>query len=69
MEREDSLPSSQMSTTGPYPEPAEFNSHPHAHFLQVKGKVVCAFLNWAPRHEGVLGSGRIAPRFLDLGTR
>jgi hypothetical protein len=26
-------------------------------------------LNWAPRHEGVLGSGSIAPLILDLGTR
>jgi hypothetical protein len=24
---------------------------------------------WSPRHEGVLGSGGIAPRILDLGTR
>jgi hypothetical protein len=27
------------------------------------------FFHWAPRHEGVLGSGGIAPRILDLGTR
>jgi hypothetical protein len=27
-----------------------------------------AFLNWPPRHEGVLGSGGIAPRTFDLGT-
>jgi hypothetical protein len=27
------------------------------------------FLNWAPGHEGVLGSGDIAPCILDLGTR
>jgi hypothetical protein len=26
-------------------------------------------LNEAPRHENVLGSGGIAPRILDLGTR
>jgi hypothetical protein len=25
--------------------------------------------NWAPRHEGVLGSGGIAPFILGLGTR
>jgi hypothetical protein len=25
--------------------------------------------NWAPRHEGVLGSGGIAPHIHDLGTR
>jgi hypothetical protein len=25
--------------------------------------------NRAPRHEGVLGSGGIAPRIIDLGTR
>jgi hypothetical protein len=30
----------------------------------------CAsFLNWERRHKGVLGSGGIAPRILDLGTR
>jgi hypothetical protein len=33
-----------------------------------KGKVV-SVLFWAPRHEGILGSGCIAPRMLDLGTR
>jgi hypothetical protein len=33
-----------------------------------KGKVVPVF-NQAPRHEGVLGSGGIAPCILDLGTR
>jgi hypothetical protein len=27
------------------------------------------FYNWAPRHEGVLGSGGIAPRINNLGTR
>jgi hypothetical protein len=26
-------------------------------------------LNYAPRHEDVLGSGGIVPRILDLGTR
>jgi hypothetical protein len=25
--------------------------------------------NWAPRHEGVLEKGGIAPRIIDLGTR
>jgi hypothetical protein len=25
--------------------------------------------NWAPRHDGILGSGGIAPNILDLGTR
>jgi hypothetical protein len=35
-----------------------------------KGKIVpVLFLNRAPRHEGVLGSGYIAPRILGLGTR
>jgi hypothetical protein len=36
-----------------------------------KGKVVIPvlFYNLAPRNEGVLGSGGIAPRILDLGTR
>jgi hypothetical protein len=38
------------------------------HFLIGKGKVVLCF-NWAPRHEGVLRSGCIAPRILDLGSR
>jgi hypothetical protein len=33
-----------------------------------KGKDV-PVLNLAPRHEDVLGSGDIAPRILDLGTR
>jgi hypothetical protein len=25
--------------------------------------------NWAPRHEGVLGSDVMAPHILDIGTR
>jgi hypothetical protein len=29
---------------------------------------LCFFFNWAPRHEGALGSGCIAPRILDFGT-
>jgi hypothetical protein len=33
-----------------------------------KRKLVRVLFNWAPRHEGVLGSGGIAP-FSDLGTR
>jgi hypothetical protein len=37
------------------------------YITKVKGKVV-PVLNQAPRHEGVLGSGGIAPRILDLGT-
>jgi hypothetical protein len=38
--------------------------------VKVKCKVVTVlFLNWAPRHEGVLGSVGIAPRIHDLGTR
>jgi hypothetical protein len=38
--------------------------------VKVKVKLsLCFFLNWAPRHEGVLGSGGIAPCILDLGTR
>jgi hypothetical protein len=33
--------------------------------LKGKGKVIpVIFLNWVPRHEGVLGSGGIAPRIL-----
>jgi len=35
-----------------------------------KGKVVpVLFLNRAPRYEGVLRSGGIAKRIIDLGTR
>jgi len=35
-----------------------------------KGKVKLSLCcNWAPQHEGVLGSGGNAPRILDLGTR
>jgi hypothetical protein len=30
---------------------------------------LCFFFLWAPRHEGVLGSGDIAPHILDLSTR
>jgi hypothetical protein len=30
---------------------------------------LCFLFNWAPHHEGVLGSGGIAPRILDLSTR
>jgi hypothetical protein len=29
----------------------------------------CAFFNRPPRHEGVLGSGSIAPLILNIGTR
>jgi len=36
-------------------------------FPKDEGKVVR--LLWAPRHEGVLGSGGIGPHILDLGTR
>jgi hypothetical protein len=35
---------------------------------EVKVKLSLCF-NWAPRHEDILGSGDIAPRILDLGTR
>jgi hypothetical protein len=37
----------------------------------VKGKVkvVPVLFNWAPHHEGELGSASIAPHILDLGTR
>jgi hypothetical protein len=34
----------------------------------VKVKLSLCF-NWAPHHEGVLGSGGIVPCILDLGTR
>jgi hypothetical protein len=36
--------------------------------MKVKLKLPLCF-NWAQRHEGILGSGGIAPRILDLGTR
>jgi hypothetical protein len=36
--------------------------------VKVKVKLSLCF-NWAPRHEGVLGSGCISPRILDLGNR
>jgi hypothetical protein len=36
----------------------------------IKGKVkVVPVFDYALRHEDVLGSGRIAPRILDLDTR
>jgi hypothetical protein len=35
---------------------------------KVKVKLSLCF-NWAPRHEGILGRGGIAPHILDLGTR
>jgi hypothetical protein len=34
-----------------------------------KGKVVPVFFKLAPHYEGVLGSGGISPRILDIGTR
>jgi hypothetical protein len=37
--------------------------------FKVKVKLSLGFLFWAPRHEGVLGSGSIAPRILDLCGR
>jgi len=36
--------------------------------VKVKLKLSLCF-NWAPRHEGVLGSGCIAPLIINLGTR
>jgi hypothetical protein len=36
--------------------------------IKFKARLSLCF-NWAPRHDGVLGSGGIAPRILDLGTR
>jgi hypothetical protein len=38
---------------------------------KVKVKSLCCFFffNWAPRFEGVLGIGGIAPHIFDLGTR
>jgi hypothetical protein len=40
------------------------------HTGKVKGEIVSVlFYNWTLRHEGVLGSGSIVPRVLDLSTR
>jgi hypothetical protein len=36
--------------------------------LSIDGGKFFLCFNWAPRYEGVLGSGVIAPRILDLGT-
>jgi hypothetical protein len=43
-------------------------SWPAQYPLKVKVNLSMCF-NWAPRYEGLLGSGGIAPRILDLGTR
>jgi hypothetical protein len=38
--------------------------------MPYKGKVkLSLYFNWAPRHEGVLGSGGKLHSFFDLGTR
>jgi hypothetical protein len=37
--------------------------------VKVKVKLSLSFLNWSPRHEGLLGSGGIPPRIIELGTR
>jgi hypothetical protein len=37
--------------------------------IKVKLSLCLFFFYWAPPHGGVLGSGRIAPRTLDFGTR
>jgi hypothetical protein len=34
----------------------------------MKVKLSLCFINYALRHEGVWGSGRLDPHFLDLGT-
>jgi hypothetical protein len=36
---------------------------------KVKIVTVLSLLNYAPRHRSVWGSGSLAPRILDLGTR
>jgi hypothetical protein len=36
-------------------------------YVHIKVKVSLCF-NWAPRHEGLLGIGGVAPRILNLGT-
>jgi hypothetical protein len=41
----------------------------HFALITVQLSCSCVFCNWASRHEGVLGSGGIAPHILDLGTR
>jgi hypothetical protein len=40
----------------------------HVSYVSAKVKASLCF-NWAPRHEGVLGSGGIAPRIFNFGTR
>jgi hypothetical protein len=45
----------------------ENNTHVHTPYkLKVK---LSLYFNSAPCHEGVLGSGGIAPSILDFGTR
>jgi hypothetical protein len=53
------LVSVNIETEGGYENP----------LVKVKVKVTLRFFYWAPRHGGVLGSGGIAPRILNLGTR
>jgi hypothetical protein len=50
METECSLPCSEELSSDRYPEPVESSPYPHT----VKKKDV-PVLNWAPRHEDVLG--------------
>jgi len=48
----------------------EFHSYLSSHSIKVNVQLsLCFFLNWAPRHEGVMGSGGIAPCILELGIR
>jgi hypothetical protein len=53
------------------PLPTEYDAgwSPELVKVKVKLKMSLCFFNWAPRHEGVLGSTGTAPRILDLGTR
>jgi hypothetical protein len=37
--------------------------------FHIKLSCPCAFFNWAPCHEGILGDGGIALCIIDLGTR
>jgi hypothetical protein len=37
--------------------------------VKVRYSYPCVFFNWAPHYEGVLESGGIAPRIIDIGSR
>jgi hypothetical protein len=69
MEPDGSLPCSQEPTTGPYCKSDLSNPYRFCMKFCLKVKVnVSLCFNWAPCHEGVSGSGGMAPLILDLGT-